>query len=149
MALLMHDVEPPLQTSGAHVPPRQNCSGRQSPAPMHCTQIPWVKSHSCPPAGHVVSDAHLSLQVLAMHLWVIGQSLVPMHSTQRPRPVSQTCPCGQSKEFMHLMNGLQAWSMQSLLSGQSVDVTQVTHLPELVSQMGFCGSALQSRLFLQ
>jgi hypothetical protein len=39
-ALVMHEVELAVQTSGAQVPILQNWSGLQSVAPTHCTQMP-------------------------------------------------------------------------------------------------------------
>jgi hypothetical protein len=145
----MQVVLPDMQTSAMHVPLAQYSSGLQSIAPTHCTQMPCERSQSWPIAVHIVSEVHLFAHELFTHLLFIGQSLVPTHSTQRMRVVSQTWPCGQAREFMHAVYGLQVCAMQSLLIGQSLAPTQVTHLPDDGSHTGLFLSAVQSLLLVQ
>jgi hypothetical protein len=143
----MHAVWPGVHTAARHAPPWQYWPVGQSVVLMQRTHDPVERSHSIPSGVQVRSDMHLSSQLLATQVLVVSrQSASVTHATQRPAAVLQTSPLGQSSELLHVVYGTHFRAVQSLLAGQSLAVTQSTHMAIAGSQT--C-SPWQSRLLRQ
>jgi len=149
-AFALQKVLSATHASSTHSPVAQLYWPGQSVCCKQRVQKPPVLSQSSPSGVHVVSEAHSVRHVWLAHLCPIGQSALLTHSKQRPPAVSHTFPLGQSSELTHGVNGTQALFTQSLLSGQSAFVRQVTQRPLPVSQIvSDVAAPRQSKLFVQ
>src|SRR5262245_45974244 len=114
---------------------------------MQRTHEPVERSQSSPNGVQVRSDMHLTWQLFATQVLVASrQSASVTHATQRPAAVLQTCPWAQPSELVHVVYGTHLRAVQSLLAGQSLAVTQSTHVAIAGSQTW---SPWQSRLLWQ